>query len=295
MNKKCLLYIVCVCLPLLLISCKQTKRDQLNKDEQPIVSVNGNTLYKADLDNAIPQGLNVADSTKSADAYIQMWINDELIYDKAKQNVSDQQKINDLVADYKKSLTVFTYLEELLKSELSKQIPEKELKQYYDNNPSQFTLKSSLIKGVFLKVPQSASELNNIRQWYKSSSESAKENLKKTSIQNTVIFTYFYDQWLNIDDIIANIPVPLNQDPNQLIKTNKNIDLQDSDYVYLLHVENYAPAGTKSPFEYAKPEITDILINKYRESFLKQFEEDLYKKGIKNKSIKYYIETKTKE
>lgn len=269
--------------------CLPRKEAKADKANHPIVSVNEKTLYLADLETAIPEGLNPADSVAAAEAYIKMWINDELIYEKAKQNVADQGKITELVENYRQSLMVFTYLEELLKSELSKKISDKELKAYYDQHPEMFQLESSLIKGLFLKIPRSSNEVNNFRQWYQSSSDAAKEKIDRASVQNTVIYDYFYDRWINFDDIVTNIPTPISNSV-QFVKTNKNFETQDSLYIYLLHIEQYALPGTTAPYEYAKPQITDILINKYRESFLKQIESDLYQKAIDNSSIKFYQE-----
>lgn len=273
-----------------LIGCESRRKANVEKDREPIVSVNDKVLYKSDLESAIADGLNFSDSTTSAEAYIRMWINEELIYDKAKQNVTDPDRINELVEKYRQSLTVFTYLEQLLKEELSKKISEKELKDYYDKHPDNFKLESSLIKGLFLKVPKSSTELNNLRQWYKSNKESSIENIEKASIQNTVIYDYFYDRWISVDDIVANIPVPIS-DPNQFVKSNKNFETQDSLYVYLLHIEEYALAGTNAPYIYAKPQITELLINRQRETFLKQFEKDLYDKALSEGGIEYYIKS----
>lgn len=272
----------------LLVGCDSKRKANIEKDREPIVSVNEKVLYKSDLENALAEGLNSTDSATSAEAYIRMWINEELIYDKAKQNITDPDRIEELVNKYRQSLTVFTYLEQLLKEELSKKISEKELKDYYDLNPDNFKLESSLVKGLFLKVPKSSPELNNLRQWYKSNKESAIENIEKASIQNTVIYDYFYDKWISIDDIVSNIPVPI-ADPNQFVKTNKNFETQDSLYVYLLHIEEYALAGSNAPYIYAKPQITEIIMNRHREEFLKQFEKDLYDKAMSSDDIQYYI------
>lgn len=268
-------------------ACSSKKEANPDKANNPIVSVNQKTLYQSDIETAIPEGLSSADSTAAAEAYIKMWINDELIYEKAKQNVTDQDKINELVENYRQSLTVFTYLEQLLKEELSKKISDKDLKEYYDQHPESFELESNLIKGLFLKIPRSSNEVNNFRQWYQSTSEASKEKIEKASFQNAVIYDYFYDRWVNFDDIVTNIPTPITN-VDQFVKANKNFETQDSLYVYFLHIEEYAPSGTTAPYEYAKPQITDILINKHRESFLKQIETDLYKKATDNNEIKFY-------
>ncbi len=268
-------------------ACSSKQESNTDKTNNPIVSVNQKTLYQADVESAIPEGLNPADSLVAAEAYIKLWINDELIYEKAKQNVADQNKINELVENYRQSLTVFTYLEQLLKEELAKKISEKELKEYYDQHPESFALESSLVKGLFLKIPRSSTEINNFRLWYQSPTEAAKEKIEKASIQNALIYDYFYDRWVAIDDIATNIPASISN-VDEFVKSNKNFETQDSSYVYLLHIQEYALSGTTAPYEFAKPQITDILINKHRESFLKQVETDLYKKASDNNEIKYY-------
>ncbi|SHE47134.1 hypothetical protein [Dysgonomonas macrotermitis] len=277
-----------ITLLVIVISACSSKTDtKLDKDDTPVVSVHGRTLYLSDLNNAIPAGLNTADSTQAADAYIKMWVKEELIYEKAKQNVTDQSEIDEMVENYRQSLTTFTYMEQLLKEELSKKITDNELKSYYDKNPDSFELESCLIKGLFLKIPQSSTEVRNFRQWYQSNTDAAKEKIEKASYQNAVIYDYFYDKWINFDDISSNIPISIS-DQAQFVKNNKNFETEDSLYVYFLHIEEYALPGTKAPYEYSKPEITDILINKHRETFLQTLEQDLLNKAIENDEVKYY-------
>lgn len=264
-----------------------SKTAQLNKDETPIVSVYGNTLYQKDLDAVLSEGLSSEDSAKVADAYIQKWVNEELVYEKAKQNIADINKINELVEDYRQTLTTYTYQEQLLKEVLSKKISETELKKYYDENPDNFKLEFCIIKGMFLKVPLSSPELSNIRKWYQSNSPESKEKIEKASLQNAVIYDYFYNKWVNIEEVTVNMPYTIS-DPIQFVKSYKNFETSDSTYTYLLHIEQYALPGAVAPYEFAKPQINDILVNKYKEEFMKQFEEDLYKDAIEDKNIKYY-------
>lgn len=276
---------------LLLVSCSAKSDPNIEKGKEPIVSVYGKTLYRSDIENAISERITAGDSLNSAEAYVKMWVNEELIHAKAIQNVADKDRIDKLVENYKQSLIVFTYLENLLKEELSKTISENDLKDYYDKNPGSLKLQSNIVKGLFLKVPKSSSELNNLRKWYRQSTLAAKESIEKSAVQNAVIYDYFYDRWISVNDVLSYIPVPIS-DSNQFLRTNKNFEIQDSTYVYLLHIEEYALAGNNTPYEYAKSQITDILINKKRDAFLKQFEQDLYKKALDENDIKFYSNQK---
>lgn len=274
-------------------SCSKHSAEKVSvkKEETPVVSVNSNTLYLSDLEKVIPEGLDREDSTTAADAYVKRWINEELIYEKAKQNIPDQSQIDQLVEDYRQSLTIYTYLEQLLRDALAKKISENDLQSYYNQNSENLKLETCLIKGLFLKVPASSPELPNLRKWYQSNSAESRENIRKASIQNAVIYDYFYDKWLNLEDITVNMP-HVSSDLSQFVKSNKNFETSDSTFVYLLHIESYALPGATAPYEYVKSQIFDILMSKSREEFLTNFETDLYKNAQEKNNIKFYNKNK---
>lgn len=274
----------------LVTGCKNSASNDpatLNKGEIPLVSVKGKTLYANELERAIPEGLSTADSTAAADNYIKRWISEVLLYEKAKSNIPNKENLEKLVEDYRQSLTVYTYQESLLKEVLSKTSKEGDLKAYYDQNLEKFKLSSYLIKGLFLKIPESSPELDNMRKWSQSNTPAAKENIEKASIQNAVVYNYFYDNWLNLEEITSFLPATITN-PEQFLRTTKNYETSDSTYTYLLHIEDFALPGSTTPFDYAKPIIKDFLMNEERNSFIKQLETDLYDKALKDDEIKFY-------
>lgn len=270
------------------LSCSQKAELQDADSDMALVNVNGKTLYKNEISEVIPKGLNSTDSTMAAEAYIKMWIKNELIYEKAVENIADKDNIDELVENYRQSLTIFTYQERLIKERLSKSVTDKEMKDYYDANPDKFDLESDLIKGLFLKVPQTAPQLDDLRKWSKQGNEKAIESIEKYSLQNAVIYDYFYDKWVNLDDVLISIPHNLNGNTKQFLINNKSMEVQDSTYVYLLNIKEYVLAGNKMPFEYAKGHLLDIIVNQKRVTFLKTFEDELYKRALDKKQIKYY-------
>lgn len=281
-------YIIYVFLSaLLMLSCSSIGGTDDSPKEQALVSVNGKTLYIEDLEDIIPQNLTPEDSILAAEAYIKMWIKNELVYEKAIENLSDKKQIEELVENYRRSLTVFTYQEQLLKERLSKKISDKDLESYYNSNSQQFDLNTDIIKGLFLKVPLTSTRLDDLKKWYRQGNDEAVENIEKYSLENAVNYDYFYDKWVDFTDVMNNIPaiIPSSQ---QFLVSNKNLEVQDSSYVYLLHIKEYVLAGKTAPFEYSKGEIMDILMNQRKEDFIKQFENDLYNTAVNNNKIKYY-------
>ncbi len=56
-----------------------------------------------------------------------------------------------------------TYQQELINQKLANDISEHEITEYYGKNKELFKLEGPLIKGLFIKVPLTAPQLNNVR------------------------------------------------------------------------------------------------------------------------------------
>lgn len=276
-----------------LTACGSGSKDVEDVSEQALVSVNGQVLHRGDLQDIVPSGLSVTDSAAAAEAYIKLWINDELMYEQAQKNVSDKERIEELVRNYRQSLTVFSYQEQLLKEQFSKQLSDNVLKEYYEANSDKFKLESNIIKGLFLKIPANSPQLDNFRKWYKSTSQASLEGIEKNSLKNAIIYDYFYDKWVNLDDIMSKIPYTVDNS-EQFLRTNNTLEVQDSTNVYLLNIKEYKLIGSVAPLEYAKSQVMEVVLNQKRAAYLKQIEDDLYKKAINDKKIKYYYKKDSK-
>jgi hypothetical protein len=280
------LIIPLVILSLLIISCNT---NTIRTDEDIVASVGANTLTRREVEERMTKSLSPEDSILIADKIVRQWIKDNLLYDIALKNVSDKKHIDYLVENYRKSLTVYQYQEQLVNEKLSKDISDEEMMKYFEENSDKFKLDQALIKGLFLKIPSNAPQIDKVREWYKSSSSSALEKLEKYTVGNAVKYDYFQNNWIMFNELMDNLPAHYN-DQDAFIRNNKNIELQDSAYCYFLSISDYLLQGDPSPFEYAKPMIKEVLINQKKMSFLKSVEDDLYDKAIEKGQIKFYTE-----
>lgn len=274
---------------LVFISVVSCKKESVEADMSkiPVVTVNDETLYKAELDDAVPRNLSAEDSTAVAQSYIKMWINTRLIYNKARQNIVNKEEIDQLVEDYRKSLITNSFQEQLIREHFSKSVKDKELQAYYEKNKDKIKLKENIVKGLFLKVPVDSKELVNFQKWYKQTNDEAVENIEKKRLQNAVGYEYFYNDWVNFSTLSENIPLSIN-DEGQFLKTNKNIEVRDSSFVYLLNIKEYKLTGDEAPFDYIKSHLMEIYIEQQRSDYLKQVHDDLYNKAVSDGEIKFY-------
>ncbi len=271
-----------------ILFCTCSKTPDNSSNNSVIVRLDTHILTKQELDEALPTGLTSEDSIIIAENFIAKWCKDALMYDLAKNNINDMKEINQLVENYKKSLITYQYQEQLISEKMSSVITEADIKKYYEENKDKFKLEATLIKGLFLKIPVDAPQINKIKEWYKSPSVKDLENIEKYSIQNAVNYDYFYNRWIRWDDIIACFPSQ-NQYSDALLHQQKQIEAQDSAFCYLLNVKEVLFAGNNEPYEHAKNYIKDMIINQKRVDFLKKFEDDLYQTALEKGFIKRVV------
>ena len=265
------------------ISCTE-KHDHRGKT--PLVEVNGTFLYKEDLQSVLPAGLTKDDSLLFAEHYIRTWVEDLLLYEKAQNNIPDNEEIDRLVENYRKALIMHTYQEELIGQRLTKDIPEQEIAEYYEKNKELFKLDRPLVKGLFIKVPLTAPQLTNVRKWYKSEAQEAVEHLEKYSFQNAVKYEYFYNKWVPVTDVLDLIPLK-EAAPEEYINKHRQVELKDTAFCYFLNVSDYRGAGEEKPYEFARSEVKDLLVNQKRVNFMEQVKNDLYQQAVNKKKIIY--------
>lgn len=276
-------------LALLLGGCSQ-QHD--HKGKNPLVEVAGKFLYQEDLQAALPLNLSTDDSILFAEHYIKNWIEDVLLFDKAEGNIPDNEKIKNLVENYRKALVMHTYQEALVKQQLVDEITPEEVTAYYEKNKQLFVLDKPMVKGLFIKVPLQSSGLSDVRRWYKRNSQDAVEQLEKYSLRNAVTYDYFYDHWRPLEEIEALIPEKKWASNTNYLDKNRNVELKDTAYCYFLHIEEFLGEGEQKPLDFAAEEIKEILINLKRVEFINDVKKDLFHQASdKNKIIYYYLDS----
>ena len=278
-------YFILLTLSVSLFACKKA----IQTDEpDALVKVNDRILTRNEVESLIPKGTTSADSLLLAESFIKKWVKDELVLKIAERNLGDDKEtIDKLVDAYRRSLLRYRYQEKLIQEKLSNEIQESDVLTYYDTNKEKFVLDKNLIKGLFLKVPADAPNLSEVKTWYKSGNVASLEKIEKYSIQNATIYEYFFDKWVDFDEIRNNIPNQISN-PESFLRTNKTLEVTDSSYCYLLNIRQVLLKGQVEPFEYAEPRIREILINQRKLDFIKEFEEELYNDALDGGDVIFY-------
>ena len=248
------------------------------------VEVNGHYLYRSTLDS-LTVGLNPEDSLRVVQQYVSQWAKDILVYDKSQESrVRNRDKIEEIVADYRRTLYVHAYEEQLVDRRMPKTVPDSTIKQVYEQMPDRFVLDESIVKGILVVVPNEAADLAKLRGWL------AKEKLdeiEKYVYKNASGYELFTDKWLTTTELLGHMPTE-RAELEAGLKAKNQIEVSDSLKTYILQVTEKQLKGSQMPMEYARPEIEKIVLNARRVEFLNKERERLYNEAIQEKKVLFF-------
>lgn len=276
---------VVVIFAILLLSSACNKSVNTDLSNDAVAKVGDHILTRQEYESMLPEVLNSSDSLIIAESIVSGWVKESLMYDLAISNLNNSEEIDQLVENYRRSLITYQYQERLIYEKMSDKLSEKEIEKFYNENADKFRVETTLIKGLFLKIPKDAPEINKIKEWYKSASVNEIEKIEKYSLQNAVNYDYFYDRWVRFDNVMQLFP-PEETVDGELLRRQKQIEAQDSVFYYLLNVKEVLFPGQTQPFEYAKENTRDVILNQKRLEFIRNFENDLYKTAVGKGMVK---------
>lgn len=255
--------------------------------KKPLVQVGNYYLYQEDISRSLPYGLSGADSIEYVKKFVRKWLEEQVLYEKAEHNVRGDERIERMVANYRRTLVMNKYEHELLQQKLPEELSEEQLQEYYNENTQLFILEEPVIKGVFIKAPIASPGLKELKRWYKEKTDEALEQLEKFAFRNAVLYEDFYEHWMPISELEGKVIVDLAKLGEDFEKY-RNIEVEDGEYCYLLHIEEFVMKGSYKPYDLARPEIIDLLANNRKVEFMDRVKKDLYNQSVEMGRIKYY-------
>jgi len=229
-------------------------------DEKVIAQAYESYLFQSDLDADIPQGLSPEDSARFAKSYIENWILNSVLYQKAKLNLSENSaEIEKMVEEYRQSRYVYAYEQLLLDQKLDTTFKEEKLLEIFNQREGDFILDEPIFKLFFVQVPKDAPKQEALKMMLVSDDEEDIFTLKDYCYQYA--YRYFFgEKWISLSDISKQLPYEWGT--KNYFNTRNNIVLSDSVYNYVVKVNDYIIKGEKAPFEFAQEEIKKLLLQK---------------------------------
>ena len=260
--------------------------------EKPIARVFDKELLPSDLINIVPKGTSKNDSIEIVKAYVENWVKQEVLLKQAIDNATlDQAAIELQLANYKNSLVIYAYEEQLVAQKLDTTVSEKELLNFYNTNKDNFELKKSIVKASFIKLPKNSAQSTLVKKWFKSARPRDKADLETYCMQFASDYLFADTAWQYLDDLQSKIPLSKFSE-DAILQTGKRLEFTDANFIYLVFIKDFMYREETSPLSFEIDNIRNSIINKRKLGLINSMEQAVYQKAIADKDIEINLDEK---
>lgn len=279
-------FLIIACAFFALSSCKYLQRSK--HDRQALARVNNTYLYVDDLEGVIPPGTAPEDSVLLVNQFIQNWIREQLVLQKAEMNLSsDLKNVEKQLEAYRKSLIIYAYQEKLVNQNLDTNVTESEIAEYYEKNKANFELRENIVKADYAVFNRSNKELPKIKSLFRSDKQEQQVKFAELCKKYAYKYALGDTNWIRFDDLLKEIPLPADNQ-ELFLSTRKYVEIEDSANVYLVNIKAYKIKESQSPLAFEKNRIRSIILNQRKLSLLAKMEEDTYQDALNKKEFEIF-------
>ena len=257
-----------------------------NDNQKVIASVHEKKLLLSEVIKEMPKATE--DSAFFVDRYINLWIRKQLMIFHAEVNLSsDLLDYEKQITEYRSSLLIYAYQQELINQNFDTTIPPQVVADYYAQYHEEFKLEKNIFKGRYVVVDKSAPKLESLSKWYKSDNIESVEALTNYCQQFAKEYYLEDSSWQYFTTINAKLPELIIEE-KYFLQNTKGIWFEDEQYQYYIYIKDYQIKGSISPLALEREKIRNVLLNKNKIQYLKQLEDELYQNALDLKKIKIY-------
>ena len=225
------------------------------------------------------------DSIAILKGYVNSWIKDQLLVREAEQHISEDFNIEKLVQDYKSSLILYNYVEELVAKELDTIVTDAQVEEYYQNNKQQYILSESIVKYQYAKLNKDLKSLKEFEKRWKNEDSKAIADFCAKSCD---FYQMTEDFWKPASELLAI--VPSSQLKESDLKKQGSMVKTDKDYKYYVKVIDFVGKEDVPPLEYIKGKIASVILNDRKQELIKRKKQILFDKFYNTSNVQSFIE-----
>jgi len=261
-------------------------KEPVVEDHREIVArVNNNVLFWDDVKDFVPEEVGKEDSAKIMAGLINKWVLHKLKLQKAEQNLDPGQKdLSKELEEYRSSLLIYKYEQEYIKQELDTVVTAQDIKSYYEGRKPDLLLNNPVVKCSYVVLPLETPRYNIFRSWFRYNFNDKLEDINVYCQEYAEAFYHHEEKYMNFDELENRVPLRTDN-PDNLLKYNRFIELKDEDYKYLINIFDYKLKSDIAPLNIVKNEIRSILLNKRKIKLIHNLEESILNEAMGHNNI----------
>lgn len=288
MGSKPYLIIQLVAVLLISASCKMFSKD---KEGQLIAECYGNYLYKDDLEGIVLPGTSPNDSIAAVKQFIDTWIRQQIMLHLAENNLSeDQTNFEDQINQYKNSLIIYAYENELIRQRLDTVVTQEQIEEFYNSNQQNFVLFENIVRVKYVKIPAVSAKPDVLRKVEKYlRSDDPDDNDKLLNLCQASILTCYTDDenWITFQDLLRDIPIKTD-DQEQFLHNRSFYQASDSTNVYMVKFSEVKTKEGVSPLSYESARIRALILNRRKIELMDKLQQQAFQEAMNNNEFTIY-------
>ncbi len=258
--------------------------EQEDPDNPVIAEVFNQRLTAEDLKPLLQTEVSVEDSTLYARSLIEKWVREAILMHEAERNIPADLDIQKMVNDYRSSLILMTYRQQLVEENLDTSVTQAQLEAYYEDQKTQFKLSEHILSGIFLKIKKDSPNFERLDKLWKDKKyhELSEEDDNLFEVKLTDPY-----QWYTWKDLNALFPKSF-WNYNDL-KSKDAKSKSSGNFKYYIKVSAYEDKNEIAPLSYIKDQAAKVILHKRQTELFDNLMQELYDKYSNNNNVKINI------
>lgn len=271
------------------VSCRELP-DYLMGDDV-IARVGGELLTVQDISAVVPSNLKGDDSLSFVKQYTDKWLVRQLKVNEADELFSGTEKdIEKLVEDYRQTLLTSKVDQYYIDQQMSDDVSQEDITEYYNTHKSQFLLDRTLVKGRILRFDATYRQSAKLKTQMQKAATSQNDDKAFSDLcaKNNFLLIDNRSEWVNYADFLSNLPIPQSQNNEPLLDKMGVQELKIGSDRYYFDFTSVCRKGNVAPLEIVSDNIRRILITQRRSQIIKSHEEQILKSALEDGDAKVY-------
>ena len=269
----------------LLLSCNLNNE----LDKNIIAKVGDKTLTFVELLEKIPNNIERLDSTVVVKEIINNWALNELLIKNAEMNLSELEKnrLKKNSNEYYNNLLVNSYKNKIASVNSDTLVNQKDIAEYYDTNMNNFVLYEDIVQARYVRLNKNNFNINEIKRRFRRFNRDDIIFFDSISLQ---LLNYSLNDsiWINKDLFFKKINVLDDDEIDGIVKKTLYIVKEDSLDVYLIKINGFKGINDKAPLSYIYKRIEELIINKKKVDFIKNFDTEIIENAKQENIFKVF-------
>ena len=269
----------------LLLSCNLNNE----LDKNIIAKVGDKTLTFVELLEKIPNNIERLDSTVVVNEIINNWALNELLIKNAEMNLSELEKnrLKKNSNEYYNNLLVNSYKNKIASVNSDTLVNQKDIAEYYDTNLNNFVLYEDIVQARYVRLNKNNFNINEIKRRFRRFNRDDIIFFDSISLQ---LLNYSLNDsiWINKDLFFKKINVLDDEEIDRIVKKTLYIVKEDSLDVYLVKINGFKGINDKAPLTYIYKRIEELIINKKKVDFIKNFDTEIIENAKQENIFKVF-------